>query len=115
MTSCRGIDALAQHDWEQHNNYVHPPYALLAPAIHNIRATGSRATIVFPAWKSSVHWQLLRSHDGRQWAKDVTVMYLGQSLDREDAGRDLRIPVGEECNRSQLPFGHLYSARIEHV
>ena len=42
-------------------------------------------------------------------------MYLGQSLDREDAGRDLLIPAGEDCNRSQLPFGHLYAARIEPV
>ena len=116
MENCRGIDALAQHDWHLHNNYAHPPYTLLAPTIHTIRRTGARATLVFPAWKSKPFWPLLRTPDGRSWAADVKeVMYLGMTVDREDASRDLLIPVGEGSCRSQLPHGHLYAVRIEPV
>ena len=56
---------------------------------------------------------MLRSPDGRQWARDVTVIYLGISVDRVDASRDLLIPVGEGCTRAVLPRGHLYAARFE--
>ena len=54
MTDCRGIDALAQSDWGVHNNYVHPPYMLLAPTIYTIRRTDAKATLVCPMWKGSV-------------------------------------------------------------
>ena len=111
--NCRGIDALAQNDWHLYNNYVHPPYKMLAPAIHTIRRTRARATLVFPAWKSAIHWPMLRSPDGQQWARDVSVIYLGMSVDRRDAGRDLLIPVGEGCTRAVLPRGHQYAARFE--
>ena len=34
MMNYIGIDTLAQSDWEMHNNYVHPPYLLIAPYCH---------------------------------------------------------------------------------
>ena len=116
MKDCRGIDALAQHDWHLHNNYAHPPYTLLSPTIHTIRRTGARATLVLPAWKSTPFWPLLRTPGGGGWALDVKEeMYLVMTVDREDASRDLLIPVGEGSCRSQLPHGHLYAIRIEPV
>ena len=115
MMDCKGIDALAQPDWHLHNNYVHPPYALLAPTIHTIRRTKAKATLIFPAWKGAVFWPLLRSEDGRRWASDVvSVMYLGMAVDPKDARLDVLIPLGDGT-REQLPRGHIYAARIEPI
>ena len=113
MKDCRGIDALAQSDWGVHNNYVHPPYMLLAPTIYTIRRTGAKATLICPMWKGSVFWPLLRSEDGKRWASDIVeVMYLGMAVHPRDSESDVLIPVGETI-RDQLPKGHIYALRFE--
>ena len=58
MTS--GVDAFAQTDWEEHNNYCNPPWDLLPQLV---RFLGSlqrvRATVVAPLWTGSGWYQSL--------------------------------------------------------
>lgn len=54
-----GIDALAQQDWESHNNYVNPPFRLLPQVLDVIRTQNAEATIIAPAWKAQPWYQKL--------------------------------------------------------
>jgi hypothetical protein len=45
-----GIDALAQTDWHQHNNYVNAPIRLLPQILSAIQHQQAIATIVAPYW-----------------------------------------------------------------
>jgi hypothetical protein len=45
-----GVDALAQQDWSQHNNYVNPPFRLLPKVLEVIKSQKATATIIAPYW-----------------------------------------------------------------
>lgn len=47
-----GVDALAQADWDSHNNFCHPPYspALLLRLAQHLRLTPCACTVVVPYW-----------------------------------------------------------------
>jgi hypothetical protein len=47
---CSGVDALAQRDWQIHNNFVNCPFNLLQKVLDKIIMTRSMATIIAPWW-----------------------------------------------------------------
>lgn len=47
-----GVDALAQGDWKDHNNFVNPPLFLLPKIIDKVIQDQALATIVAPVWKA---------------------------------------------------------------
>ena len=45
-----GIDALAQADWGEHNNYVNAPFRLLPQVIDTVLTQKAVATVIAPWW-----------------------------------------------------------------
>ena len=56
-----GVDALSQSDWAQHNNFVNPPFCLIAKVLQVIVAHKCMATVIAPYWPSAPWYALLRS------------------------------------------------------
>ena len=52
-----GVDALAQQDWGQKNNYVNPPFRLLPQMIDVIKAY---VTVIVPLWEGQLWCQKLK-------------------------------------------------------
>ena len=46
----RGVDALAQPDWKDENNYVNPPFWMLNKVISVVLEQRAHATIIAPHW-----------------------------------------------------------------
>ena len=60
-TNTYGIDALAQTDWNQFNNWVNAPFRLIPKVLEVIKAQQAEATIIAPLWESKwYHKKLLR-------------------------------------------------------
>ena len=55
-----GVNALAQGDWAEENNFVNPPIRLLDQTIDIICQQGAYATIIAPAWKSQWFYHRLK-------------------------------------------------------
>ncbi len=55
-----GIDALAQQDWAEHNNYVNPPFCLIPRILDTISAQRATATIIAPWWPGQPWLQRLQ-------------------------------------------------------
>ena len=55
-----GIDALAQHDWGQNNNYVNPPFRMLDQVLDVIIAQQAYATVIAPLWRGQAWFAKLR-------------------------------------------------------
>jgi hypothetical protein len=51
----QGVDALAQQNWADHNNYVNPPFRLLSRVLQVIKDQKAWATVIAPYWPSQ-HW-----------------------------------------------------------
>ncbi len=47
-----GVDALAQSDWNQHNNYVNPPFLLLPRVLRLMKHHEASGTVIAPWWPS---------------------------------------------------------------
>ena len=56
-----GIDALAQTDWNQFNNYVNPPFFLIPRILDTIINQKAEATIIAPKWPSQPWFNTLVS------------------------------------------------------
>ena len=54
------VDALAQPDWQQENNYVNPPIRLMSQILRIIQNQKAHATIIAPYWPTQVWFPLLR-------------------------------------------------------
>jgi hypothetical protein len=54
-----GVDAMAQHDWQQHNNYVCPPFRLLNQVLNILVEQRAMATVIAPQWPGQPWYQLL--------------------------------------------------------
>ena len=50
-----GIDALAQQDWGQENNFVNPPFRMLARVLQVVQDQQAYATVIAPLWPGQ-HW-----------------------------------------------------------
>ncbi len=50
-----GVDALAQQDWGDHNNFVNPPFRMVSRVLDVIQNQGAIATIIAPKWPAQ-HW-----------------------------------------------------------
>lgn len=55
-----GVDALAQTDWNQHNNFVNPPFRLLSNVIKTIVCQKAVATVVAPWWPAQPFFHRLQ-------------------------------------------------------
>lgn len=56
-----GIDALAQIDWDVHNNYVNAPFRLLPRIIQKIKETRAWATVIAPLWPGQPWFQQMKT------------------------------------------------------
>jgi hypothetical protein len=54
-----GVDALAQNDWQRHNNYVNAPFRRLEDVLCIIVEQQAVATIIAPMWKGQPWYQKL--------------------------------------------------------
>jgi hypothetical protein len=59
-----GVNALAQSDWGQHNNWCNPPFGLIPTLVAVLRKFKASATVVVPYWPSRPWWPLLLSSPG---------------------------------------------------
>ena len=76
-----GIDAFAQPDWSQSNNWCNPPFRLLGRLISLIREQRAVATVIAPVWPGQPWWHQL-CPDGSHLAPDVVDVFdLPQSFD----------------------------------
>jgi hypothetical protein len=57
-----GVDALAQTNWKQMNNYVNAPFALLPRVLNVINLQNATATVIAPLWP------------GQPWFRQLTQM-----------------------------------------
>ena len=55
-----GVDALAQQDWGNENNYVNPPFGMISKVLQKIVKTGATATIIAPRWQAQPWFQTLK-------------------------------------------------------
>lgn len=46
----QGVDALAQNDWAEHNNFVNPPFRMIPQILDTIVSQKATATIIAPWW-----------------------------------------------------------------
>lgn len=56
-----GVDALAQVDWQAHNNFVNAPFRLLPAVLDTISQQRAPATIIAPWWPSQPWFHRLKS------------------------------------------------------
>ena len=56
-----GVDALAQTDWAQHNNFVNPPISLIPRVLDVIIRQQAEATIIAPHWPAQPWFSTLRT------------------------------------------------------
>ena len=56
-----GIDALAQTDWHQENNYVNPPFRMLDQVLNVVESQQAFATVLAPLWPSQPWFRRLTS------------------------------------------------------
>ena len=54
-----GVDALAQQDWGRHNNFVNPPFRLIARVLQVIETQVAQATLIAPRWPAQPCFQKL--------------------------------------------------------
>lgn len=54
-----GINAFAQTDWAQHNNWCYAPFELIPKVLAIVREHKARAALVVPVWPSRPWWPLL--------------------------------------------------------
>ena len=54
---CESVNALAQLNWSQENNYCAPPFSLINNVLDVLIAQKAVATLIAPLWKGSV-WML---------------------------------------------------------
>ena len=57
---CEGVDALAQQNWHQENNYCNPPWRLIPQVLDIVTAQNAVATLLIPMWKSQPWYPKLR-------------------------------------------------------
>ena len=55
------VDALAQIDWAEENNFVNPPMRLLDRVLQIIAAQGAHATVIAPWWPAQTWFARLRA------------------------------------------------------
>lgn len=56
-----GVDALAQTDWREHNNYVNPPFRMLGQVLQVICQQRATATVIAPLWQGQYWFPQLQS------------------------------------------------------
>ena len=54
-----GINALAQTDWKENNNFVNPPFALTPRILDKVIAEKAWATLIAPKWPAQPWFQRL--------------------------------------------------------
>lgn len=59
-TASSGVDAFAQSDWADHNNFCFPPWELLPRLAQLLRETGAQATVVAPCSPAQQWYQALQ-------------------------------------------------------
>lgn len=55
-----GVDCLTQKDWQDHNNFVNPPFCIIPQILRVIQEQKAEATIIAPYWKSKMWLQTLK-------------------------------------------------------
>ncbi|XP_043199551.1 uncharacterized protein LOC122389279 isoform X1 [Amphibalanus amphitrite] len=55
-----GVDALGQNDWQQHNNFINPPFRLVARVLDAVQAQRAEATLIAPMWPGQPWMERLR-------------------------------------------------------
>lgn len=58
--STSGIDALAQMNWAEHNNFVNPPLHLLNKILNVIIQQKAEATVIAPQWRAMQWHRILK-------------------------------------------------------
>ncbi len=56
-----GVDALAQTDWDVHNNWVNPPFCLLPKVLSKVVEQKAHATVIAPVFRGQPWFQTLQS------------------------------------------------------
>ena len=54
-----GVDALAQKNWQQENNFCNPPFWMLPKVLETIKIQKAEATVIVPWWKKQRWFQKL--------------------------------------------------------
>ncbi len=55
-----GVDALAQQDWAEHNNFVNAPFRLIPNILQLAEKQGSHMTLIAPWWEAQPWFQKLK-------------------------------------------------------
>ena len=55
-----GVDALAQGDWQEHNNFINCPFNLINAVLDKLIQTRAEATIIAPLWPGRPWFRRLR-------------------------------------------------------
>jgi PAS domain-containing protein len=63
------VDAFSQ-DWAGENNWINPPFSLIAPILVHMRQCRAVGTLIVPFWPKRPWWPLL--HPAGQWASFVS-------------------------------------------
>ena len=50
-----GVDALAQADWQEKNNYLNAPFALIPRILDLLQEQKADATIIVPYWPGQIY------------------------------------------------------------
>lgn len=59
-----GVNAFAQSDWAQHNNWCNPPFSLIPDLIALLKEFKAEATVVVPFWPARPWWPLISPTHG---------------------------------------------------
>lgn len=54
-----GVDALAQPDWANENNFINPPFRLLPQILAKVQQEGAMATLIAPWWPNQPWFRTL--------------------------------------------------------
>jgi hypothetical protein len=55
-----GVDALAQQNWANHNNFVNSPFRLIAQVLKVVESQKAQATVIAPWWPAQPWFQKLK-------------------------------------------------------
>ena len=97
-----GIDALAQQNWGQLNNFVNPPFRLISQVLDVLRAQSATATLIAPYWP------------GQVWCRELRRMSIAPPLRLPCSPRTV-IRLGPVAEPLRSPRWRIYAWRVSGV
>jgi hypothetical protein len=94
-----GVDALVQTDWQEHNNWVNPPFRLLNRVIDVVVQQKAYATVIAPCWP------------GQPWFHRLVSLLVAPPF-RIPRGHHTMLRMGEIAEPLKNPRWRLYAWRI---